>query len=285
MHQSRSPFSTLLIELKNKNHKTRSFKKALFLGSFMRTPSNKTVAHPPPYSQIAAGQNTVARRLNIKTHPFWLAAAFAVLLSACQKNETIPTTADRLKSVEQNQQVQPDFYVPRKGGSYLDGLKNMKDAPVKPEPPAAVPAKPATIAVAPVLAPSSSPTPAPASGRAAERAVERAVEPAPTPPPQVASAAPTARAAAPKVEQTAQVTPIFREQPEFPRDAARQNIDTGSVRAKLTINAGGEVTNVTIVQSRPTRIFDRAVISSLNRWKFNPGAEGRSYETEINFQR
>ena len=251
----------------------------------MRTPSNKTVAHQSPDSQIAAGQNTVARRLNIKTHPFWLAAAFAVLLSACQKNETIPTTADRLKSVEQNQQVQPDFYVPRKGGSYLDGLKNMKDAPVKPEPPAAVPAKPATIAVAPVLAPSSSPTPAPASGRAAERAVERAVEPAPTPPPQVASAAPTARAAAPKVEQTAQVTPIFREQPEFPRDAARQNIDTGSVRAKLTINAGGEVTNVTIVQSRPTRIFDRAVISSLNRWKFNPGAEGRSYETEINFQR
>ena len=251
----------------------------------MRIPSNKTVAHQPPDNQIAAGQNTVHRRLNIKTHPFWLAAAFAVLLSACQKNKAIPTTADRLKSVEQNQQVQPDFYVPRKGGSYLDGLKNMKDAPVKPEPPAAVPAKPATVAAAPVLAPSPSPSPAPASARAAERVVERTVEPAPTPPPQVASAAPTARAAAPKVEQTAQVTPIFREQPEFPRDAARQNIDTGSVRAKLTINAGGEVTNVTIVQSRPTRTFDRAVISSLNRWKFNPGAEGRSYETEINFQR
>ena len=204
-----------------------------------------------------------------------LIAGFILLLGACQKSETVLTTAERLKSVEQKQQTQPDFFAPRKSVDYMTDLKNLKDAPAKPEP-VAVPAKASDTRPTPVAA---SPTPLPTPTRVAEPA------PAAPAPVQVASAAPTARPAAPQAELTTQTTAISREQPDFPREAIRQNIDTGTVRAKLTINAAGEVTNVAIVQSRPSRIFDRAVIASLTRWKFNPGAEGRSYETEINFQR
>ncbi len=204
-----------------------------------------------------------------------LAAASLLLLGACQKSETVPTTAERLKSVEQKQQTQPDFFAPRKSVDYMTDLKNLKDAPAKPEPIVA-PAKATETRPAPVATPAA---PVPTPTRVAEPA------PAAPPPVQVASAAPTARPAAPKAELSTQTTALSREQPDFPREAIRQNIDTGTVRAKLTINAAGEVTNVAIVQSRPSRIFDRAVITSLTRWKFNPGAEGRSYETEINFQR
>ena len=78
---------------------------------------------------------------------------------------------------------------------------------------------------------------------------------------------------------------VAREQPEFPRDAARQGVESGAVRARLTINASGDVTNVAIVQARPLRVFDRAVTTALSRWKFNAGAEGRTYETEVSFSR
>ena len=43
-------------------------------------------------------------------------------LTACQKAETVPTTAERLKYVEQKQQTEPDFYVPRKAVDYMSDL-------------------------------------------------------------------------------------------------------------------------------------------------------------------
>ena len=239
----------------------------------MFIPSTKTITHESSY--MRQDDASKAKLVNSGARPIsvWLAAGSILLLGACQKSETVPTTAERLKSVEQKQQTQPDFFAPRKSVDYMTDLKNLKDAPAKPEP-VALPAKAAETRPAPVAAPAA-PVPTPT----------RVVEPAPAPPAQVASAAPTARPAAPKPDLSMQTTALSREQPDFPREAIRQNIDTGTVRAKLTINAAGEVTNVAIVQSRPSRIFDRAVITSLSRWKFNPGADGRSYETEINFQR
>jgi TonB family protein len=213
----------------------------------------------------------------------FLPLALATTLSACQKAETVPTTAERLKYVEQKQQTQPDFYVPRKVVDYMSDLKSLKDAPAPkvappPEPPAAKAAdikqtvaetKPA----APVVA---TPAPAPAP-----------VQPAPTPvaPPAnvVASAAPTARPVPPK-ENPAAVIVVTREQPDFPREAARSGIESGSVKARVMINAAGTVSSVVILEARPSRVFDRSVTQALQRWKFNPGAEGRTYDTEINFK-
>ena len=99
--------------------------------------------------------------------------------------------------------------------------------------------------------------------------------------------APAAPVAAAPVTRTADatVTVISREQPNFPREAIRQGVEGGTVRARITINALGDVTSVTIVSARPARVFDREVQLALQRWKFNAGADGRTFDTEINFQR
>jgi len=133
-------------------------------------------------------------------------------------------------------------------------------------------AAPVAAAPAPAL-----PTPAPVPVQAA---------PALTVPPAnvVASAAPTARPVPPKESVATSVTVLTREQPDFPRDAVRAGIELGNVRARVVINAAGGVSSVVILEARPLRVFDRSVIQALQKWKFNPGTDGRTYETEISFK-
>ena len=202
------------------------------------------------------------------------------VLSACHKNESIPTTAERLKSVEQRQQTQPDFYVPRKVVDYMSDLKSMKENPAKLPPPVIEPpvAKGAVAKPASVISKSAAPATEPPITLPTKAAAVTA--PAPI---VVASAAPTALPPPPR-EVASLVSVVSREQPEFPRDAQRAGIMTGNVRAKLTINAAGGVSNVAILEAKPSRVFDRSVTQALSRWKFNPGAEGRIYETEISFK-
>jgi TonB family protein len=57
------------------------------------------------------------------------------------------------------------------------------------------------------------------------------------------------------------------------------------VKARLTIDANGAVKNVQILESRPRRYFDEEAMRSLREWRFNPGADNRSYEVQIDFQR
>lgn len=208
----------------------------------------------------------------------------ALALAACGKTEKIPTTTERLASVQQKQETTPDFYVPRKTVDYMSDLKNIKDAPKEvpkaPERASAPAPAPAPVAAAPTPAPvaaipvKTAPAPAPVVAQPAASAPASNV---------VASAAPTARPAAP-APSTA-VTVLSREQPDFPREAVRAGVESGTVRARLTIGPAGDVTNVAIVQAQPARVFDRAVQVALARWKFNPGAEGRTYDTEVLFQR
>ena len=234
-----------------------------------------------------------------------LVLGLGLSLAACQKSDLGPTTAERLKSAEQRQQTVPDFYVPRKTVDYMSDLKAIKETAPPVEPPKkdanakdaiakevaakaildakTLPGKTGNgIAATPVA------TPPPAAVVAAPVApAPKAQEPAavPTPAPVVvASAAPTSRPQ-PSQEASPIVSVVAREQPEFPRDAARQGVESGAVRARLTINAAGDVTAVAIVQARPLRVFDRAVTTALSRWKFNPGADGRTYDTEVAFQR
>jgi TonB family protein len=259
----------------------------------------------------------------VRVWPTSVAVVIAVscaTLAACSKTETIPTTAERLKAVNQQQETTTDFYLPRKSVDYMTDLKNIRDnatqeaqpaskdspkestkaaartqagtssatsAAASVTPPAATsgstPAAP-TVATPPTV----TPTPAPAAVTATTAPPRPSPQPAPAaaPPVTVASAAPTARPAAPPTQVASPtVSVVAREQPEFPREAIRQGIDSGVVRARLTINAAGDVTNVAIVQAKPVRVFDRAVTTSLSRWKFNPGADGRAYETEVAFER
>jgi periplasmic protein TonB len=244
-----------------------------------------------------------------------LGALLAVGIFGCNKSDRPPTTTERLKSVEQKQTTEPDFYIPRKTVDYMADLKTVPRDPAKPEPPVA-PLEPAkaekskadTAKIEAVKAEAAKLEAARAesarleAARAEAARVEaarveaakaaapapRVVEPRPVetrpaePPVTVATAAPTAR---PTQDVTPVVSVVAREQPEFPRDALRQGIEGGTVRARLTIGANGDVTKVTVLQAQPPRIFDRAVTASLSRWKFNPGADNRSYDTEISFKR
>jgi len=81
------------------------------------------------------------------------------------------------------------------------------------------------------------------------------------------------------------LTPVSRVDPEFPREAISAGADVGKVKAKMTIDASGEVTRVEIIEANPRRLFDRAVVKTLSQWKFTPGSDGRSMEIDVNFRR
>jgi protein TonB len=88
---------------------------------------------------------------------------------------------------------------------------------------------------------------------------------------------------APPVLADAQL--VTRVEPEFPREASQAGVDKGKVKARMTLDANGEVVRVEILEATPRRIFDRAVTKTLSQWKFNAGAEGRQAEVEIDFTR
>jgi protein TonB len=84
---------------------------------------------------------------------------------------------------------------------------------------------------------------------------------------------------------TGELMPVNRIEPEFPREALAAGASMGIVKARMTIDAAGEVTRVDIVDANPRRIFDRAVVKTLSQWKFTPGGSGRSKEIEIAFKK
>ena len=71
--------------------------------------------------------------------------------------------------------------------------------------------------------------------------------------------------------------------PDFPREAAQKGISTGVVKAKLSIDANGSVTDVEILEAEPKRVFDRAVKQALMEWKFEPG-EKATHEVKLVFK-
>jgi len=102
-------------------------------------------------------------------------------------------------------------------------------------------------------------------------------------PDKLAMAAPSSADAHPRAAP--KLLPIAHDEPEFPREALSRGVSSGTVKARLAIDAGGKVTTVAIVDSRPGHVFDRAVTQALSRWTFPAGDAGRSTEVEINFKR
>ena len=82
----------------------------------------------------------------------------------------------------------------------------------------------------------------------------------------------------------AQLRPVSRVEPEFPREAQIASVDKGRVKARLTLDAAGEVTRVDIVEANPRRVFDRAVTRSLSQWRYEKGADGRTVEVDLDFK-
>ena len=65
------------------------------------------------------------------------------------------------------------------------------------------------------------------------------------------------------------VVPLVRIQPQYPRDAAMNQIE-GYVTVQFTITETGAVTNPRVIDAEPPRVFDRAALRAILRWKFKP---------------
>ena len=66
-----------------------------------------------------------------------------------------------------------------------------------------------------------------------------------------------------------EAVPIVRIEPQYPRRAADQFIE-GWVTLQFSITETGATANVRVVDAQPKRIFDRAAIQAVKKWKYNP---------------
>ena len=73
------------------------------------------------------------------------------------------------------------------------------------------------------------------------------------------------------VDQAAEgdIIPLVRIQPQYPRRAALARIE-GYVTVEFTITETGSVTDPTVVDAKPPRVFDREAIRAILKWKFKP---------------
>jgi periplasmic protein TonB len=71
----------------------------------------------------------------------------------------------------------------------------------------------------------------------------------------------------PKIDSS--VVPTLRIPPVYPARALRSGIE-GVVTVEFTIATDGSVKDPVIVKAKPPKIFDKAVLKSISKWKFNP---------------
>ncbi|MGH8798791.1 MAG: TonB family protein [Casimicrobiaceae bacterium] len=105
-----------------------------------------------------------------------------------------------------------------------------------------------------------------------------------TPPPEPHVIAPPPPAPpAPKPAIRRGLTPLFRVEPVYPREAIRAQVAKGRVVARLDVDEKGLVTAVHIIESEPPRVFDREVTRALSQWKFQGDGDRYIAEIEVNF--
>ncbi|WP_460833549.1 energy transducer TonB, partial [Lysobacter humi (ex Lee et al. 2017)] len=89
-----------------------------------------------------------------------------------------------------------------------------------------------------------------------------------------------ARPAAPAVasELRALSTPA----PDFPSEALR-NAQSGEVQVEFTVDTSGLVSAARVVRATPPRVFDRAALSAVKRWRFAPIDSPQTVRRTISF--
>lgn len=73
----------------------------------------------------------------------------------------------------------------------------------------------------------------------------------------------------PKTAQYADVMPLVRIPPRYPRSAARRNVE-GVVKIAFTITKDGRVKDPQVLTAIPEGVFEKAAIKAIMKWKFNP---------------
>lgn len=81
-----------------------------------------------------------------------------------------------------------------------------------------------------------------------------------------------AAAAAQSRPTAADLRPLSMPAPEYPSSALRTR-QAGEVEVELTIGTDGSVTGARVIRADPARVFDRAALAAVERWRFQPVSE------------
>jgi protein TonB len=74
------------------------------------------------------------------------------------------------------------------------------------------------------------------------------------------------------------IIPLVRVAPQYPATAQSRGIE-GWVQIEFTITAAGTVRDPVVIAADPPRIFNRAALRAIGKWKYNPKVEdGKSVE-------
>lgn len=65
---------------------------------------------------------------------------------------------------------------------------------------------------------------------------------------------------------------VERVPPKYPRDAAEDKVE-GRVEMQFTVDAQGQVQDVSVISSEPGDVFDAAAVASVKKWRFNPALQ------------
>ncbi len=63
--------------------------------------------------------------------------------------------------------------------------------------------------------------------------------------------------------------PLLRIAPQYPRRAAVKGVE-GWVKIAFTIQGDGSVLDAKVIDAKPSRIFNRAALNAIKKWKFKP---------------
>jgi protein TonB len=69
--------------------------------------------------------------------------------------------------------------------------------------------------------------------------------------------------------QDSALMPLVRIAPQYPRRAAMDGIE-GWVKLEFTIAETGAVTDAKVIEAKPRRVFNRAAIRAILKWRFKP---------------
>ena len=68
----------------------------------------------------------------------------------------------------------------------------------------------------------------------------------------------------------ANLSPTKRVDPQYPAEAARNGTE-GFVEVEFTVTPDGKVDSVSVVNARPSRVFEAAAVRAVKQWEFAPG--------------
>ncbi|HZP67868.1 MAG TPA: energy transducer TonB [Rudaea sp.] len=132
--------------------------------------------------------------------------------------------------------------------------------------------------------PATAPAETAAASAAPATTTTAAARPAPTTATPAPAAAPATAAAAPAPApggETRSAELVKSAPPEYPAEAYRRHQE-GWVEVEFTVMPDGTVSNATVVNANPTRVFNDAALRAVQRWSFKPKLEnGKAVEERI----